>query len=518
MFELGVVSEVFGVDRTEDGVPGHRLPRLLGAPGRADRRWSTASPSPPPTGWRTPTAPTSWCAGLRLRLPASEAGARRLPPGARPRRLGALGLHGRLPARRGRPARRPRRAPPTGGTPTSSKRRFPQATVDPDVLFVEDDRVITSAGTAAGHRRLPAPRGAGARRRGGQPDRPADGGAAAARRRPGQYIDLRSRPATPRRLASAADLDREHLDEEHRCECSPRRPACRSAPSPAGSRRDRHHAGQVAARTSGCCTPRTLLESTDLAVETGRRRGRVRHRPRCCATTSAHTWASRRPSTGARSAPRTCAPADPLATSVGAMTYPPAPWNMHGQLWLSLFRVREGDHPDRPAGVYGAALVSYEQPSPLTYSELLVARPVEKKVDHHRHLGGLGRLPRRGRDLWAIPKDLCDFRLDNQRRAAAAHVVDRQPRGGRSPEPGSATSPAHAAHARSREPRGRSAPEWRGQGRGRADGQRQGAALPRVRGSSTRQGRSPGWQASDPSRRSGWPTSRCPSARTRAVE
>lgn len=30
------------------------------------------------------------------------------------------------------------------------KRRFPQATVDPDVLFVEDDRVITSAGTAAG--------------------------------------------------------------------------------------------------------------------------------------------------------------------------------------------------------------------------------------------------------------------------------------------------------------------------------------------------------------------------------
>ena len=41
------------------------------------------------------------------------------------------------------------------------------------------------------------------------------------------------------------------------------------------------------------------------------------------------------------------------------MSYPPAPWQMHGQLWVSLFRVREGDHPDRPAGVYGAALVSY---------------------------------------------------------------------------------------------------------------------------------------------------------------
>jgi acetoacetate decarboxylase len=85
---------------------------------------------------------------------------------------------------------------------------------------------------------------------------------------------------------------------------------------------------------------------------------------------------------------------------------------MHGQLWLSLFRVREGDHPERPAGVYGAALVSYERPSPLTYGELLVARPVEKKVsitdiwvDSIDSRDG-------GRELWAIPKDLCDFKLD----------------------------------------------------------------------------------------------------------
>jgi hypothetical protein len=95
------------------------------------------------------------------------------------------------------------------------------------------------------------------------------------------------------------------------------------------------------------------------------------------------------------------------------MTYPPAPWNMHGQLWLSLFRVRAGDHPDREPGVYGAALVSYERPSPLTYSELLVARPVKKDggrrvnitdiwVDSPDSLEG-------GRALWAIPKDLCEF-------------------------------------------------------------------------------------------------------------
>ena len=50
------------------------------------------------------------------------------------------------------------------------------------------------------------------------------------------------------------------------------------------------------------------------------------------------------------------------------MGYPAAPWQMQGQLWLSLFRVRgvEG----RPDGVYGAAFVSYEPGSELTYSEV----------------------------------------------------------------------------------------------------------------------------------------------------
>lgn len=88
------------------------------------------------------------------------------------------------------------------------------------------------------------------------------------------------------------------------------------------------------------------------------------------------------------------------------MPYPPAPWPMHGQMWLSLFRVRAGDHPDRPAGVYGAALVDYEHPSLLTYGELLVARPVGRRaritdiwVDSADSRDG-------GRELWAIPKHL----------------------------------------------------------------------------------------------------------------
>ena len=95
--------------------------------------------------------------------------------------------------------------------------------------------------------------------------------------------------------------------------------------------------------------------------------------------------------------------------------YPSAPWQMVGQLWLSLFRVR--GVPDRPDGVYGAAFVSYEPGSPLTYSELLVARLVRSEgrgrrvsisdiwVDSPASMAG-------GRELWAIPKGLCDFTLD----------------------------------------------------------------------------------------------------------
>lgn len=110
-----------------------------------------------------------------------------------------------------------------------------------------------------------------------------------------------------------------------------------------------------------------------------------------------------------------------------ASWYPPAPWHMVGQLWLSLFRVR--GVPRRPDGLYGAAFVSYEPGSPLTYSELLVARPV--RTGHGRRVSILGlsrALSARveisdiwvdspasmagGRDLWAIPKSLCDFTLD----------------------------------------------------------------------------------------------------------
>jgi hypothetical protein len=91
------------------------------------------------------------------------------------------------------------------------------------------------------------------------------------------------------------------------------------------------------------------------------------------------------------------------------MPYPPAPWQMHGQMWMSLFRVRAEDHPEREPGVYGAALVSYEEPSPLTYSELLVARRVDGKVNITDIWVDSPDSRDGGRDLWAIPKGLCTF-------------------------------------------------------------------------------------------------------------
>lgn len=98
--------------------------------------------------------------------------------------------------------------------------------------------------------------------------------------------------------------------------------------------------------------------------------------------------------------------------------YPPAPWHMHGSLWLSVFRLGAAADERHPAGTYGVALVSYEEPSPLTYHELLVARTTKDHagkgavtitdiwVDSAASRAG-------GRELWAIPKELCDFDMES---------------------------------------------------------------------------------------------------------
>jgi hypothetical protein len=100
-----------------------------------------------------------------------------------------------------------------------------------------------------------------------------------------------------------------------------------------------------------------------------------------------------------------------------AVSYPEPPWPLVGSLWLTLFRVPERVDGLRPAGLYGAAFVSYEEGSPLTYGELLVARPVATGrhgrrvsitdiwVDSPASVAG-------GRELWAIPKQLCEVECE----------------------------------------------------------------------------------------------------------
>jgi len=107
-------------------------------------------------------------------------------------------------------------------------------------------------------------------------------------------------------------------------------------------------------------------------------------------------------------------------------TYPDAPWDMVGQLWLSLFRVPAPVDDLRPAGIHGVAFVRYEEGSPLTYSELLVARPVANAhgrrvsisdiwVDSPASVAG-------GRELWAIPKLLAEFSSSSVRRGPVSHT------------------------------------------------------------------------------------------------
>ncbi|GAA4957432.1 acetoacetate decarboxylase family protein [Actinoplanes utahensis] len=110
--------------------------------------------------------------------------------------------------------------------------------------------------------------------------------------------------------------------------------------------------------------------------------------------------------------------------------YPPEPWQLRGQMYLSLFLIPKSDAPPLPevlgAAVrpftvggrvaVGAAWVSYEPGGVLHYKELLSAVLVHERgrprvsitdiwVDSVASREG-------GRRLWGIPKELATFALD----------------------------------------------------------------------------------------------------------
>jgi transcriptional regulator GlxA family with amidase domain len=180
-FEFGTICEVFGIDRTDDGLPSYDFAVVAGepAPLRAHNDFTiqpscglerleeadlialpavgddrlciyadqknpktpenpnSRIPRPRPPAW--PDAPREFPEDLlRALRRAVDRGARVLSVCSGAFILGEAGLlDGRRCTTHWRSAE-------------ELARRYPAAKVDPDVLYVDDDPVITSAGTAAG--------------------------------------------------------------------------------------------------------------------------------------------------------------------------------------------------------------------------------------------------------------------------------------------------------------------------------------------------------------------------------
>jgi transcriptional regulator GlxA family with amidase domain len=154
-FELGVVCEVFGVDRTDEGLPRYDFAVVAGEPGPLRSRAGFTLQTPfglerlegadliaiPAAGEEMPRTcgpgdvPGPLLAALRA---AVARGARVLSVCTGAFVLGAAGLlDGRRCTTHWRHA-------------GELARLYPGARVDPDVLYVDADPVFTSAGTAAG--------------------------------------------------------------------------------------------------------------------------------------------------------------------------------------------------------------------------------------------------------------------------------------------------------------------------------------------------------------------------------
>lgn len=104
--------------------------------------------------------------------------------------------------------------------------------------------------------------------------------------------------------------------------------------------------------------------------------------------------------------------------------YPAEPWDLHGHAYIGVWLVPRTHLPPphsaatRPITIFGRGIVSaaffvYEQPSPLTYDEImstvLVRQGWRPRVSITHIWVNSAASRDGGRDLWAIPKDLADF-------------------------------------------------------------------------------------------------------------
>ena len=203
-FELGVVCEVFGVDRRDDGLPPYDFAVVAGEPGplrsangftvaprhgldRLEEADLVAVPAvtndriAPVAGRAARTAAGRPCAGARAAAARVLSVCTGRSCSARP----ACWTAGA--------------APPTGGTPPAGP-DLPGGQGRPRRAVRGRRPGDHQRGHRGRHRRLPAPGPPGAGQPGGQRHRPPDGGAAAPRRRPGAVRRAaagRAAPPTP---------------------------------------------------------------------------------------------------------------------------------------------------------------------------------------------------------------------------------------------------------------------------------------------------------------------------------
>jgi hypothetical protein len=117
--------------------------------------------------------------------------------------------------------------------------------------------------------------------------------------------------------------------------------------------------------------------------------------------------------------------------------YPAEPWDLHGHAYIGAWLVPRAQlpAPHSPStkavtilgrGILGAAFFVYEEPSPLTYNEIMATVLVRQGwrlrvsithiwVDSPASRDG-------GRDLWAIPKELADFEVSAHRSYVATGI------------------------------------------------------------------------------------------------